>query len=123
MLAEPSGPPTHESLLLHGSNRGDRLFANTTLGTAALIPILLVAVVVLLMLDAFPAVQSYGFGFLVTTDWDPVFERFGAAAYIFGTLVTALLGLLLATPVAVGTALFLTEYAPRVLRSPVAFLV
>ena len=123
MAAEATVRESRGSVFIQGSSRADRWFERSTLGTAALIPILLAAVIVLLLLDAFPAVQRYGFGFLVTTDWDPVFERFGAAAYIFGTLVTALLGLLLATPISVGAALFLTEYAPRVLRTPVAFLV
>jgi phosphate transport system permease protein len=123
MVAAPTVPTVRGSLFSHGSSRADRLFERSAFGTAALIPILLVAIIVLLLLDALPAVQRYGFGFLVTTDWDPVFERFGAAAYIFGTLVTALLALLLATPISVGAALFLTEYSPRVLRTPVAFLV
>jgi phosphate transport system permease protein len=110
-------------LLAHGRNRGDGLFQRATLATAGLIPLLLLGIVILLLLDALPAVQRYGLGFLAVTDWDPVNERFGAAAYIFGTLVTSLLALLLATPLSVGTALLLTEYAPRVMRTPVAFLV
>ena len=72
-----------------GSNRGDRLFSAVVLMTAAIIPLLLTGIFVLLLLDALPAVQRYGLGFLATSDWDPVAEKFGAAAYIFGTVVTA----------------------------------
>ena len=78
---------------------------------------------VLLFVDGWPALQSQGFSFVATTTWDPVFEKFGAAHYIYGTLVTSLLALLLATPIAVGAALFLAEYAPRWLKDPMSYLI
>ncbi|MBI2938825.1 MAG: phosphate ABC transporter permease subunit PstC [Chloroflexi bacterium] len=84
---------------------------------------LLGAIVVLLFIYARTAIARYGFSFLVTSNWDPVFEEFGAAAYIYGTLVTSLIAILLATPVAVGSAVFVTEYAPRWLREPFSFTV
>src|SRR5439155_3197742 len=55
--------------------------------------------------------------------WDPVNEQFGAGAYIFGTLVSSVLALALATPIGVGCALYIAEYAPLRLRSSVSFLV
>jgi phosphate transport system permease protein len=106
-----------------GTARGDRVFRGATLAAALSIPVLLAAIIVLLLIDAWPAVQRCGFSFLTTTQWDPVFENFGAAAYIYGTLVTSLIGLVLATPVAVAAALFVVEYAPGWIRTPVAFLV
>ena len=111
ILARPRGPS------------GDRLFRTATVCAAAAVPALLLAIVLLLLADALPAIQRFGPSFLTTTQWDPVFERFGAAAYVFGTLVTSLIGLVLATPVAVGAALCIVEYAPKWLRTPVAFLV
>ncbi|HEY3063647.1 MAG TPA: phosphate ABC transporter permease subunit PstC [Chloroflexota bacterium] len=100
---------------------GDSVFRNATLAAAGLVPLLLAAIMLLLLIDALPAMQRFGLSFLTTSQWDPVFESFGAAAYAFGTLVTALIGLLLATPIAVGAALCIVEYAPSWLRSPVAF--
>jgi phosphate transport system permease protein len=106
-----------------GAGQGDRVFFLATVAATAAIPALLVGIVLLLAVDSWPSIQRYGLSFLTTTEWDPVFEEFGAAAYIYGTLVTSVLGLLIATPVAVGTALFLAEYAPDWLRAPVAFMV
>ncbi|MFN8523384.1 MAG: phosphate ABC transporter permease subunit PstC [Chloroflexota bacterium] len=109
--------------LATGRHRGDALFEYATTACAALIPITLIGIVGLLVIDAMPSIQRYGFSFFSTAEWDPVFEKFGAAAYVYGTLVTSLIGLLLATPVAVGAALFVAEYSPTWLRTPVAFLV
>jgi phosphate transport system permease protein len=109
--------------LTGGAGPGDRIFQIAVTGATLLIPGLLVGIVLLLAMDAWPAIQRYGFSFLTTSEWDPVFEKFGAGAYIYGTLVTSIVGLLLATPIAVGTALFLVEYSPPWLKAPVAFMV
>jgi phosphate transport system permease protein len=109
---------------LSGSrNHSDRLFAGGVMGLAVLVPALLCAIVVLLLLDAMPAVTRYGFSFLTDSTWNPVSEQFGAAAYAFGTVVTSSVALLLAAPVGVGCALFLAEYAPLWLRDPVSFVI
>lgn len=102
---------------------GDKIFRGAVTGLGGLVIATLVGVVVLLLLQAWPAIARYGAGFLFNSTWDPVFEQFGAWPYIYGTLFTSFLALLLATPIAVGAALFLAEYAPRWLRSPVAFIV
>jgi phosphate transport system permease protein len=81
------------------------------------------ALAVLLVAYSWPSLLRYGPGFLTTTAWDPVFARFGAAHLVYGTLVTSAVALLLTTPIAVGTALFVAEYAPDWLGEPVAFLV
>jgi phosphate transport system permease protein len=83
----------------------------------------MIGIVILLGLDAMPAVGRYGFGFLVTSEWDPVSGRFGAAAYIFGTVVTSVIAVLLAGPIGVACAVFVAEYAPRWLGGPVSFLI
>jgi len=103
--------------------RGDRVFAGVATALAAAVPLLLVAIVLLLMADALPAVQRYGLGFLTNSMWDPVAEKFGAAAYAYGTVVTSALALLIAGPIGVGCALFIAEYAPASVRGLVAFLV
>ena len=101
----------------------DRAFTAGVTALALLVPLTLAGIALLIVLDALPALRAFGLGFLVSTRWDPVHGVFGAAAYLFGTLVTTAIALLLATPVAVGAAIFLTEYAPRALRAPLAFVI
>jgi phosphate transport system permease protein len=86
--------------------------------------------VVLLGLIAYKVVQgarlslsTFGLGFVTHVGWDPVHLKFGAGSFFFGTAVTAIGALVLATPVAIGIALFLTELAPRAIRGPVTALV
>ena len=66
-----------------------------------------------------PAFRAFGFGFLISTDWDPVRNQYGALVPIFGTVVTAMLAMVMAVPLAFGIAVFLTEIAPAWLRGPV----
>jgi phosphate transport system permease protein len=106
-----------------GTDQGDRIFHVVVVLAAACIPLLLIGIFVLLLLDAWPAVQRFGLGFLVSSDWDPVAEKFGAAAYAYGTIVTSLIALLLAGPIGIASAVFIAEYAPRWLAEPVSFLV
>jgi phosphate transport system permease protein len=112
--------------LIHGrggADTGDRIFHALVLVAAALIPLTLAGIVVLLLIDAMPALGRYGPGFLASSTWDPVTEKFGAAAYVFGTVVTSLIALVLATPIGVACALFIAEYAPRRVGEPVGFLI
>jgi phosphate transport system permease protein len=109
--------------VLGGGNRGDRVFTVAVTSLATGIPVLLAGLVLLLALDALPSITRYGLGFLTSSTWNPVSEQFGAAAYIFGTVVTSLVALLLAAPVSLGCALFLAEYAPNWLRSPLGFVI
>jgi len=92
-------------------------------GLALLLPLLLATIVVELFISSLPAIKKFGLGFLWTSVWDPVAEIYGAAPMIFGTLVSSLLGLLIAVPLSLGVAIFLTEFAPKWMRQPVAFLV
>jgi phosphate transport system permease protein len=76
-----------------------------------------------LVTSAWPSLARFRWAFLWTSTWDPVAEIYGAAPMIFGTLVSSFLALLLAVPLALGVAIFLTEFAPKWMRQPVAFLV
>jgi phosphate transport system permease protein len=67
---------------------------------------------------ALPALRKFGFGFFVTSVWDPVTEEFGILHQVYGTLVTSAIAMLIATPIGIGIAIFLTELCPRVLRRP-----
>ena len=69
------------------------------------------------------SIQKFGLGFLLTTTWDPVFERFGALPFIYGTLVSSLVALILAVPVGLGCAIYLVEYAPWGIQKTVSLLV
>jgi phosphate transport system permease protein len=108
---------------ISGVQQGDRSFRGLVLiGSFAMIA-LLIGVIILLFIYSRPAIERYGFSFLISSDWDPVFENFGAAPYIFGTIVTSVIALLLATPFAVGAALFISEYTPRKLGSVLSFII
>jgi len=67
--------------------------------------------------------HAFGFKFFAASDWDPVNEKFGALPFIFGTLVSSLLALIIAVPLAVGVAVFTTEMCPKALRGPLSFFV
>ena len=69
------------------------------------------------------SLRQFGFGFLLSSEWDPVQDKYGALPFIFGTLVSSLLALLLAVPLGVATALFLTELAPARLRQPIVMAI
>jgi phosphate transport system permease protein len=108
---------------IEGSAIGDRIYRLLTAALAWCIPLLLVLVAVEIGRGAWPALRTFGLSFLTTSGWDPVNREFGAAPLIFGTIVSSIIALLIATPLAVGVAIFLSEFAPRWLRQPVAFLV
>ena len=79
---------------------------------------ILAAIIGSLIVGAYPAIQKFGLGFLWSTDWDPVQEKFGGLVMIYGTLATSLIALIIAVPVSFGIALFLTELSPGWLRRP-----
>ena len=105
------------------SRTADRTFVASVTALALLVPLTLAGITLLIVLDSLPSIQRFGLDFLGTTRWDPVHAFFGAGAYLFGTLVTTAIAIVLATPIAVGAAIFLTEYAPRAIRGPLAFLI
>ncbi len=108
---------------LEGRPIGDRLFKGVLMVLAASVPLLLLLLAFGLWRGAAPAIDRYGLGFLTGTTWDPVTEDFGAFPLIVGTLVSAALALLIAVPLSLGVAIFLTEFAPQRIRGPVAFLI
>ena len=105
------------------SRAADRTFAASVTALALLVPLTLAGITLLIVIDSLPSLQRFGLSFLVTSRWDPVHAAFGAGAYLFGTLVTTAIAVVLAAPIAVGAAIFLTEYAPRPIRGPLSFLI
>ncbi len=108
---------------LESAGIGDRVYRTAITGFAACVPLLLVVIAVEIGMAAWPALHKFGFSFLVSSDWDPVNGSFGAAPALYGTIVSAILALVLATPLAIGVAIYLSEFAPAWLRQPVSFLV
>jgi len=102
---------------------GDRLHRGIVTVLACSVPLLLLVIASELAWSAWPALKKFGPAFLWTSTWDPVAEVYGAAPMIFGTIVSSLLALVIAVPLALGVAIFLTEFAPRWVRQPVGFLV
>ena len=101
-----------------GSNLGDRIFALLCQTAGIFVLILLGALIIELFIAGLPAFRAFGVAFVTSTDWDPVREAFGAGVSIYGTIVTAVLAILLAVPLAFGVAFFLTELAPPWARRP-----
>jgi phosphate transport system permease protein len=85
--------------------------------------VILVALVFILTRDAMPAINKFGFAFITNTMWNPVTDVFGALPAIYGTLVTSLVGLLIAVPISFGAAIFLVELAPNWLKGPASFVI
>jgi phosphate transport system permease protein len=108
---------------LLGRDRSDRIYRQVLTTFALALPLLIVIILGVLFVEAWPALKRFGPSFLWTSTWDPVAEVYGAAPMIFGTLASSLLALLIAVPLALSVAIFLTEFSPRWLRQPVAFLV
>jgi phosphate transport system permease protein len=97
----------------------DRVFHYLTRTAALGVLALLGGVIVSLIFGAAPAFRQFGFGFLVSERWNPVTENFGALAPMYGTLVTSLIAMVIAVPVGLMIAMFLTELCPMWLRRPI----
>lgn len=108
--------------LERGSN-GDRVFRVLLTLAAVAIPLLMGFLIYELWSGAQLAIERFGPAFVTTSAWDPVSEQFGAVPLIFGTLLSSLLALLIAVPLSLGVAIFLTEFAPLSVREPVAFVI
>jgi phosphate transport system permease protein len=115
----------HRSLMnsKRRGNIGDAIFYWSTLLLAAGVLVVCLLIAVQLVRAAWPSITAFGFGFLTTSTWDPVRDIYGAWPYIFGTLLSSFLALVIAVPISVGTAIFLTELAPRAIRAPISFIV
>lgn len=118
----PSATPA-PTRSLERANHGDRVFKGLLTLAALAVPILLAFLVYELWDGASLAIAQFGFGFVTSSTWDPVAEEFGAMPLIFGTLLSSVLALLIAVPLSLGVAIYLTEFAPRSIRQPVAFLI
>jgi phosphate transport system permease protein len=113
--SDPMGrPPSHRRVMPWA----DTVFSVLAHGAAILTLVLLAGIIGSLLIGALPAIQEYGLGFLLSSDWDPVQNKYGGLVMIYGTLMTSLIALVIAVPVSFGIALFLTELSPAWLRRP-----
>lgn len=102
---------------------GDRIYEIITAVCALIVPALVVAIAVAIFAAAWPAFAKLGLSIVTSSDWDVAGGHFGAAPALFGTLASAAVALVIATPLAIGVAIFLSEFSPNWLRQPVGFLV
>ncbi len=104
---------------LHRDKRIEVMFRRVTLAAAVLVLAVLAGIVASLMEGAWPALSTFKFHFLTREVWNPVTDEYGALAPLYGTVVTSLIAMLIALPLALGIAVFLTETCPRFLRTPI----
>lgn len=115
----PSGSTAARDDVLRGFRRSDAVFRGLTHLSAFGVLCILGGVFVALIGGAVPALREFGLSFFVVDDWNPVTDTYGAIAPIYGTLVTAIIAMIIAVPIGLGIAIFLTELCPPGLRRPI----
>jgi phosphate transport system permease protein len=119
----PTGRPDVPSLRVGSGETGDRIFKFAMLVCGLSVLGMLFLIVYELMVHSGPSWHAFGFKFFAGQDWDPVNEQFGALPFVYGTLVSSFLALLIAVPLSIGVAVFTTEMCPVALRGPLSFFV
>lgn len=104
-------------------NWGDRVFRWITAGFAGLVILTILLMAWQMLSTSELSIREFGFGFITGREWNPVLEEFGALPFIYGTLVSSFVALLISVPISLGVAIFLSELSPGWLRSPLGFLV
>jgi phosphate transport system permease protein len=110
-------------MVLDRLRRGDAAFRWITRAAAIAVLVILGGVIIALVAGSLPALREFGFNFLIQERWNPVTERFGALAPIYGTIVTSLIAMVIAVPVGLMIAVFLTELCPMPLRRPIGIAI
>ncbi|MFZ2225197.1 MAG: phosphate ABC transporter permease subunit PstC [Candidatus Deferrimicrobium sp.] len=105
-----------------GGNPRDLAFEKASAFFAFMVLFLAVLLFAVLLRESMPALRTFGARFLVSGTWDPVAGQFGARPFIYGTLVSSLLAILIAVPLSVGAAIFINEFAPGWMKTPISFL-
>jgi len=102
---------------------GDSIFRSILLVFATTIIVIVVAMIVMMLWNSVPTIREFGFRFLTGRDWQPASDIYGALPFIYGTIVSSVIALILAVPISLGIAIFLVEQAPRSVAAPIAFMV
>ncbi|PXF28859.1 phosphate ABC transporter permease [Pokkaliibacter plantistimulans] len=108
------------TLVMKSRWHSDTLFQRACWSSAILIGVLLVSILLSLLHGAWPALEKFGFGFLFSTEWNPITSEYGAANALYGTLVSSFIAILLALPLSLAIGVFLTELAPAWMSHSVA---
>src|SRR5690349_6771689 len=114
---------TWRRVLSPTGNTGDAVFRVAMFAVALLMVAIVIANLIALSSDSLASVRQFGFGFLTSTRWDPVKGEFGALPFIYGTIASSVIALLISVPFSLGIAIFLVEQAPHYIARPVGFLV
>ena len=118
-----AGSATRRLPSIEGSVVADTIYRTALLAFALCVPLLLLLIFAEVGRAGWPALKEFGFQFLTSSTWDPVNGEFGAAPAIAGTVLTSIIALALATPLALGGAIFLSEFSPTWLRQPLSFFI
>lgn len=113
----------NHSSLRSSKTFGDRVYQGAITAFAIAIPLLLIVIAYKVMQGAWPAFREFRFDFFLSSEWDVANGKFGAGSAIYGTVATSVIALVIAAPLAIGAAIFLSELAPSWIRQPLAFLV
>src|SRR5713226_2543980 len=119
-------PPLNERLrrlLSPTGNAGDAIFRALMFAAALLLLLIVGAMILALASHSTLSMRQFGFGFLTSREWNPVKNQFGALAFIYGTVASSLIALLISVPLSLGIAIFLVEQAPHYLARPITFLI
>ncbi len=120
VITDVAPPP---SLTVRRRALADNGFRLLTVGCGLLVLVVLALIAISMTGKALPAFRAEGFDFVLSKVWDPAANRFGALAFVYGTMVTSVIAIVIGVPVSVGIALVLTELAPRRLRTPVVYVI
>lgn len=101
----------------------DRAFRVALLGATLLFVLIIAGLFVELVRGAWPSITAFGAAFIWSSDWNPVTNRFGALPFIFGTVVTSAIAIVVASVVGIAAAVFLAEFAPPLVSAPISFLI
>jgi len=105
------------------STLGDKVYRTILFAAATSILLIVAAVFYMMVQSSMPTLQRFGIGFLWASEWNPSQELFGALPFIYGTVVSSILALLIAVPISLGIAVFLVEQAPKKIAKPIAFMI
>lgn len=102
---------------------GDKVFRTILIICSAIILLIVVAMVAMMVSNSMPTIRNYGIGFLTGSEWKPADAIFGALPFIYGTIASSVIALVIAVPLSLGIAIFLVEQAPKKIATPIAFMV
>ena len=122
-MVVPSKHSDWRRVLSPTGNTGDAIFRGLMFLVGLLMVSVVIAMVIALASDSMLSIRAFGFGFLKSSHWNPIMGHFGALPFIYGTIVSSLIALLISVPFSLGIAVFLVEQAPHYIARPIGFLV